>query len=365
MHARRLSPDLSLPERLAADSTYDWLANVPLASSPSMKRLHLRMGHEFRPITASSAACALASPRFPSPLHRQRHAPVRHDILKQLQMRDPDLYIASFHRQNLNCIVHECDPLTQLELLAEALRYYDEGNVIVYAPTIRRVEETVEYLEEAGIPAIPYHAKWKIPCAARTGALDVRRSSRAGRTIAFASASTSLPCAVIHSRCPNRSSSIIRRRDVRAAMAACRCVLLWQKRDHVLLEYFIGKSRMRPSANDHGNASASSAASRFHRCRHRQICLHFGETPKWDRCGACDNCSGKPEWLRDHAGKGASVSRVYPDLGANLEIRAAKNSRESRPKEDFSRHERRARGVPRLRSRSRRLSSRVAPLARP
>jgi ATP-dependent DNA helicase RecQ len=32
-------------------------------------------------------------------------------------------------------------------------------------------------------------------------------------------------------------------------------------------------------------------------CRHRQICLHFGETPKWDRCDACDVCGVAPEWL--------------------------------------------------------------------
>src|SRR5271170_6195863 len=34
-------------------------------------------------------------------------------------------------------------------------------------------------------------------------------------------------------------------------------------------------------------------------CRHRQICLYFGETPKWDRCDACDFCGAKPEWLEE------------------------------------------------------------------
>jgi ATP-dependent DNA helicase RecQ len=34
-------------------------------------------------------------------------------------------------------------------------------------------------------------------------------------------------------------------------------------------------------------------------CRHRQICLHFGETPKWTECSACDVCSGTPEWLSE------------------------------------------------------------------
>jgi ATP-dependent DNA helicase RecQ len=33
------------------------------------------------------------------------------------------------------------------------------------------------------------------------------------------------------------------------------------------------------------------------RCRHRQVCLHFGQTPKWTSCGACDVCCGLPGWI--------------------------------------------------------------------
>jgi ATP-dependent DNA helicase RecQ len=32
-------------------------------------------------------------------------------------------------------------------------------------------------------------------------------------------------------------------------------------------------------------------------CRHRQICLHFGETPKWEKCNACDICAAVPDWF--------------------------------------------------------------------
>ena len=32
-------------------------------------------------------------------------------------------------------------------------------------------------------------------------------------------------------------------------------------------------------------------------CRHRQICLHFGESPKWETCGACDTCGCESDWL--------------------------------------------------------------------
>jgi ATP-dependent DNA helicase RecQ len=27
------------------------------------------------------------------------------------------------------------------------------------------------------------------------------------------------------------------------------------------------------------------------------VCKHFGEQPKWERCGTCDICAGTPDWL--------------------------------------------------------------------
>jgi ATP-dependent DNA helicase RecQ len=76
------------------------------------------------------------------------------------------------------------------------------------------------------------------------------------------------------------------------------CLLLWQRRDTALLAYFINKMT--------DAAEQQRSWQRYHeildfaearRCRHRQICLHFGETPKWKSCGACDVCSGLPGWI--------------------------------------------------------------------
>jgi len=76
------------------------------------------------------------------------------------------------------------------------------------------------------------------------------------------------------------------------------CLLLWQKRDTALLAYFINQIQ--------DSAEKERAWQRYHnivdfveskRCRHRQICVHFGETPKWTSCESCDVCSGVPEWL--------------------------------------------------------------------
>jgi hypothetical protein len=36
-------------------------------------------------------------------------------------------------------------------------------------------------------------------------------------------------------------------------------------------------------------------------CRQHHVCKHFGEQPKWERCGTCDICGGTPDWLEMEA----------------------------------------------------------------
>ena len=76
------------------------------------------------------------------------------------------------------------------------------------------------------------------------------------------------------------------------------CALLWQKKDLGLLAFFINSMSDR--------AEQQRAWGRYNEvlnfakcgvCRHRQICLHFGETPKWPTCEMCDVCSAVPGWL--------------------------------------------------------------------
>src|SRR5207245_2146264 len=76
------------------------------------------------------------------------------------------------------------------------------------------------------------------------------------------------------------------------------CLLLWQKRDTALLAYFI--EQITDAAEKERAWERYRTIRRFAEsksCRHHQICVHFGETPKWTSCEACDVCSGTPEWL--------------------------------------------------------------------
>jgi ATP-dependent DNA helicase RecQ len=291
------------PERLARQDTIGWLQRVPLAFF-AIDEAHCisEWGHEFRPEYRQLSALRQHFPETPIAAFTAsatRH--VRHDILQQLQLRQPDKYIVSFHRPNLRYLVRECDGRMQARLLVKALRAHAGGNVIVYAPTIARVDETVDFLAERGIEAIPYHGK-----------MDTQKRRRNQErwmsdevpvlvgTLAFGlGINKSSVRAVIHLSMPKSIEQYYQEAG-RAGRdgAPADCALLWQKRDAGLLAHFV--DQLTDPAEKERAWQRYHAVRRFAesgKCRHRQICLHFGETPKWESCGMCDVCGASPEWL--------------------------------------------------------------------
>ncbi len=292
------------PERLARADTVNWLRCVPIGFF-AIDEAHCisEWGHEFRPEYRLLSGLHENFPGRPiAAFTASATRRVRHDIVMQLRMDDPRKYIMSFHRQNLRYLAKQCrDENMQMQFLMAALKQHASQNVIVYAATIARVEEVADDLRNLGVAAVPYHGQMSTETRKRNQELWMSDEVRVlVGTIAFGLGINKPGVrAVIHLSLPKSIEQYYQEagragRDGNSAD----CLLLWQKKDTALLAYFIEQTKDR--AEQERGWQRYRDVKRFVEsplCRHRQICLHFGERPKWDVCGMCDICSESPHWF--------------------------------------------------------------------
>lgn len=120
-------------------------------------------GHDFRPsytrIIQSINRISEGKNRPPIVALTATATPeVRDDIIKQLDIKDANVFVSGFQRDNLELIVmkakNDADKIFKMINIIKKI----SGSKIVYAATRKNVDDITENLQSAGIDAIGYHA---------------------------------------------------------------------------------------------------------------------------------------------------------------------------------------------------------------
>lgn len=152
------------PERLSNPYFINDLKNIDI-SLFAIDEAHCisEWGHDFRPsytkIRASIDKICEGKTKPPIVALTATATPeVRGDIVEQLKIENPNIFVSGFKRDNLELIAfktkNDADKISKMMNIIQKI----SGAKIVYATTRKNVDDIVENLQSAGINAIGYHA---------------------------------------------------------------------------------------------------------------------------------------------------------------------------------------------------------------
>jgi len=285
------------PETLTKQENLDFFSDLNV-SFFAVDEAHCisEWGHDFRPeyrrlkemmeeIKSSAPIIALTATATPK---------VQSDIVKNLALRNPEILISSFNRDNL---YYEVQPKIKKDQTVKSIVKYitkhKKKSGIIYTLNRKTTEELADLLKANNIKAVAYHA-----------GLD--QKLRADRQDQFLNEDVQVIVAtiafgmgidkpdirfVIHYNIPKSIENYYQEtgRAGRDGLEG-NCILYYSQKDVSKLEHFL---RDKPLSEREVGAQLINETVAFAEsgvCRRRSLLHYFGEPWPDQNCGKCDNC---------------------------------------------------------------------------
>jgi ATP-dependent DNA helicase RecQ len=250
-------------------------------------------GHDFRPEYRQLAQLRELFPQTPLMALTATATPrVRSDILKQLRLRQPKCYVASFNRPNLTYRVLAKN--SSYKQLLSFIKTRPDESGIVYCQSRNSTENVAARLQADGIDAQPYHAGLDAKTRATNQEMFLRDDVRViCATIAFGMGINKPNVRfVVHYDLPKNVEGFYQEtgRAGRDGLPS-ECLLLFSAGDAVKYSKFhdeISNENERKIARQQLRHMVELAESP--ECRRAALLRYFGEEFREPNCGACDNC---------------------------------------------------------------------------
>ncbi|RQO32473.1 DNA helicase RecQ [Taibaiella sp. KBW10] len=292
------------PETLTKQENIDFFSDIQI-SFVAVDEAHCisEWGHDFRPeYRKLSAMIKEIDPTLPIIALTATATPkVQDDIVKNLELRDPVIYISSFNRPNLYYeVVPKGSKNQVLKHIVRFISNHKGKSGIIYTLNRKTTEELASTLVANGIKSVAYHAGLDATTRAHRQDMFLHEEVEViVATIAFGMGIDKPDVRfVMHYNIPKSIENYYQEtgRAGRDGMEG-KCLLYYsykdvQKLEHLMRDKPLSEREMGAQLIAETVAYVESGA-----CRRRQLLHYFGEIDRIENCGSCDNCCNPKEKL--------------------------------------------------------------------